>query len=223
MARTPHDVTDAELAILQLLWENREATIRYLTDSLYPHGGTAQYATVQKLLERLETKGFVRRDRAGAAPQLHGDGWPRRPDRPPASGRGRETVRRIADAAADAPRPDQTAQRAGTSRIACPHRRVGTPRQEQGRVTLNKESAMENVLHLGLSNAVASVGLALVAAAAAFLIRRRPALIHALWLLVLLKLFTPALVRLPAPWPVEGPSNSAEGAAGSERARGQRR
>src|SRR2546423_12765613 len=67
MARTPQDVTDTELAILQLLWDGGALTIRQLTDALYPGGGTAQYATVQKLLDRLETKKYVRRDRAGAA------------------------------------------------------------------------------------------------------------------------------------------------------------
>lgn len=67
MARNPQDVTDAELAILQVLWDQGAATIRQLTDALYPGGGTAQYATVQKLLERLETKGHVARDRAAAA------------------------------------------------------------------------------------------------------------------------------------------------------------
>jgi beta-lactamase regulating signal transducer with metallopeptidase domain len=67
---------------------------------------------------------------------------------------------------------------------------------------------MENLLHLGLSNAVGTVVLALVAAAAAFVIRRRPALIHGLWLLVLLKLFTPPMVRLPSPWPApEAPAD----------------
>jgi BlaI family penicillinase repressor len=67
MARTPQDVTEAELAILQLLWDRGPATIRRLTDSLYPGGGAAQYGTVQKLLDRLETKGCVRRERSGAA------------------------------------------------------------------------------------------------------------------------------------------------------------
>ena len=57
------DVTDAELAVLQVLWERGSATIRQLTDVLYPGGSTAQYATVQKLLERLEAKGCARRDR----------------------------------------------------------------------------------------------------------------------------------------------------------------
>jgi BlaI family transcriptional regulator, penicillinase repressor len=67
MARTPQDVTDTELAILQLLWDEGELTIRQLTDRLYPGGGTAHYATVQKLLERLERKGFVLRERRPAA------------------------------------------------------------------------------------------------------------------------------------------------------------
>jgi predicted transcriptional regulator len=58
-----HDVTDAELAVLQALWERGSATIRQLTDALYPGGSVAQYATVQKLLERLEAKGCAGRDR----------------------------------------------------------------------------------------------------------------------------------------------------------------
>ncbi|HEV3120170.1 MAG TPA: BlaI/MecI/CopY family transcriptional regulator [Gemmataceae bacterium] len=67
MARTPQDVTEAELAILELLWDQGPAMIRQLTDRLYPQGGRAHYATVQTLLERLEAKDFVIRDRSGAA------------------------------------------------------------------------------------------------------------------------------------------------------------
>src|SRR5262249_40146985 len=67
MARTPQDVTDTELAILLLLWEHGPQTMRQLTDALYPDGGAAQYATVQKLLDRLEVKQHVGRDRAGPA------------------------------------------------------------------------------------------------------------------------------------------------------------
>ena len=66
MARTAQDVTDAELGILQALWDTGPAPIRRLTDELYPEGGVAQYATVQKLLERLETKGYVRRNRSAS-------------------------------------------------------------------------------------------------------------------------------------------------------------
>lgn len=64
MARTPQDVTDAELGVLQSLWDAGPATIRRITDRLYPTGSVAQYATVQKLLERLEAKGYIRRDRS---------------------------------------------------------------------------------------------------------------------------------------------------------------
>ncbi|MFL5338752.1 MAG: BlaI/MecI/CopY family transcriptional regulator [Gemmataceae bacterium] len=66
MRKVP-DVSDAELAVLHALWERGDATIRQLTDRLYPGGGPALYATVQKLLERLEDKDCVRRDRSAMA------------------------------------------------------------------------------------------------------------------------------------------------------------
>jgi predicted transcriptional regulator len=66
MARRPSaDVTDTELAILQVLWDQGAATRRTITDVLYPGGGDAHYATVQNLLGRLERKGFVRSTRDG--------------------------------------------------------------------------------------------------------------------------------------------------------------
>lgn len=65
MALPPRrDVTDAELAVLRCLWQHGPAPIRELTDLLYPGGGASAYATVQKLLERLEAKRCVRRSRA---------------------------------------------------------------------------------------------------------------------------------------------------------------
>jgi predicted transcriptional regulator len=63
MPRTSQDVTETELAILQVLWDQGTATRRQITDVLYPGGASAHYATVQKLLERLEAKGYVRHDR----------------------------------------------------------------------------------------------------------------------------------------------------------------
>lgn len=59
MARRPQDVTDAELDVLRVIWDQGSATIRTIADRLYPDGGTSEYATVQKLLERLEDKGHV--------------------------------------------------------------------------------------------------------------------------------------------------------------------
>jgi predicted transcriptional regulator len=59
------DVPDAELAVLQVLWERGPCTIRQLADVLYPGGKAAHYGTVQKLLERLENlRGYVTRDRS---------------------------------------------------------------------------------------------------------------------------------------------------------------
>lgn len=67
MARTPQDVTEAELSILQQMWDQGAMTVRQLTDELYPGGGSSEYATVQKLLERLGSKDYVVRNR---------DAWP---------------------------------------------------------------------------------------------------------------------------------------------------
>jgi predicted transcriptional regulator len=67
MVRAKRGVTDAELAVLRQLWENGPCTIRELTDRLYPGGATAHYATVQKLLERLEGKRCVKRRGRGRA------------------------------------------------------------------------------------------------------------------------------------------------------------
>lgn len=67
MSRTHHDVTEAELAVLRALWERGPATIRQLAEWVYGEGGGSSYATVQKLLERLESKSCVARDRSGGA------------------------------------------------------------------------------------------------------------------------------------------------------------
>jgi len=66
MARTPQDITDAERSVLEVLWDKGPQTIRQIADILYPNGRAAQYATVQKLLERLEGKECVTCDRSGA-------------------------------------------------------------------------------------------------------------------------------------------------------------
>jgi predicted transcriptional regulator len=68
MPRPAQDVTNAELAVLQALWDCDRATVRELTEQLYPAYSATEHATVQKLLERLEAKGCVRR---------HDETWPR--------------------------------------------------------------------------------------------------------------------------------------------------
>ena len=57
-------LANAELAVMGLLWEQDRMTARQLREQLYPDATRAQHGTVQKLLKRLEDKGYVERDRA---------------------------------------------------------------------------------------------------------------------------------------------------------------
>jgi BlaI family penicillinase repressor len=63
MARSKSDVPDAELKVLEILWDRGASTVRGLTEILYPGGGAKKSATVLKLLERLEEDGYVTRDK----------------------------------------------------------------------------------------------------------------------------------------------------------------
>lgn len=63
MGREAQGVADAELAVLEELWKGTPLTVRQLTDAIYDPGNDAQCATVQKLLERLEGKDCVARNR----------------------------------------------------------------------------------------------------------------------------------------------------------------
>ncbi|MGP0068437.1 MAG: M56 family metallopeptidase [Isosphaeraceae bacterium] len=61
---------------------------------------------------------------------------------------------------------------------------------------------METLFRAGVSNAVSATFLAMVVAGLSRPLARRPAILHGLWLLVLLKLVTPPLYELAIPWPV---------------------
>ena len=60
---TIESLANAELAVMELLWEGDRLTARQIRDELYPGGDRSANGTVQRLLQRLETKGFVERDR----------------------------------------------------------------------------------------------------------------------------------------------------------------
>lgn len=64
MSDRPQDISDAELAVLQLLWDRPTLSTRHIAETLHRRQADARYPTVQKQLERLEAKGFVRRDRS---------------------------------------------------------------------------------------------------------------------------------------------------------------
>jgi BlaI family transcriptional regulator, penicillinase repressor len=46
---------------MELLWSEKRATARHIREQLYPEGKN-QHGTVQRLLQRLEEKGYVRRE-----------------------------------------------------------------------------------------------------------------------------------------------------------------
>jgi beta-lactamase regulating signal transducer with metallopeptidase domain len=77
---------------------------------------------------------------------------------------------------------------------------------------------VETPLYVGLANALTAAVLAVVVAGFTRL-WRRPALAHALWLLVLLKLITPPLVAIGPPWalPVGAASEDGQVARADER------
>jgi BlaI family transcriptional regulator, penicillinase repressor len=60
-------VTDGELSILEVIWEQEAPTSRDITHAIYDHVSDSKMASVQKLLERLEAKGCVGRDRSERA------------------------------------------------------------------------------------------------------------------------------------------------------------
>ncbi len=49
---------------MELLWQNDRLTARDIREQLYPDATKAQHGTVQRLLQRLEDKGYVKRDRS---------------------------------------------------------------------------------------------------------------------------------------------------------------
>jgi predicted transcriptional regulator len=63
MGRTPREITDTELSLLNELWQRPSATVQELTEALYGNTQAALLATVRKLLDRMEAKGCVTRDR----------------------------------------------------------------------------------------------------------------------------------------------------------------
>jgi BlaI family transcriptional regulator, penicillinase repressor len=60
-------ITDGELSILQVLWHQGQSTSREITAVVHQEVTDPKMASVQKLIERLEAKGCVRRDRSQRA------------------------------------------------------------------------------------------------------------------------------------------------------------
>lgn len=73
----PHP-TDAELAILRVLWDRGSGTVREVLEAMEPERGETGYTTVLKLMQIMHGKGLLLRDdsarthiyRAAAPPDL---------------------------------------------------------------------------------------------------------------------------------------------------------
>ncbi len=63
-------VTEGELSILEVIWERGTPTSRDIADAIYEQVSDSKVASVQKLLERLEAKGCIVRDRSERAHQF---------------------------------------------------------------------------------------------------------------------------------------------------------
>ena len=58
-------LANAELSVMELLWDRGSLTARQIQDRLYGESDRSQHGTVQRLLQRLEDKKFVRREKGG--------------------------------------------------------------------------------------------------------------------------------------------------------------
>jgi BlaI family transcriptional regulator, penicillinase repressor len=73
MSKTPATPrpTDAELAILRVLWERGPSTVRQVHDVLVSRVGPTAYTTALKLLQIMAEKGLVRRDESDRTHVYH--------------------------------------------------------------------------------------------------------------------------------------------------------
>jgi BlaI family transcriptional regulator, penicillinase repressor len=62
--KKPVGVTDAELAVLKVLWARGPLAAKAITEAIYPAGAESEFAAVHSFLQRLERKGLVVRDRS---------------------------------------------------------------------------------------------------------------------------------------------------------------
>jgi len=64
VAKKRRNITDAELAVLKVLWDEETLTAKAITEMLYPECSESDFGSVHSFLQRLERKGLVERDRS---------------------------------------------------------------------------------------------------------------------------------------------------------------
>lgn len=65
--RKDHDLSDAELAVLRVLWDHGPLTVREVMQHLHERGRRVAYTTVMTFLSRLEQKGVLTSDKGDVA------------------------------------------------------------------------------------------------------------------------------------------------------------
>lgn len=60
-------ISETELEVLKVLWENGPGTVRMVNERLRRQGRQWAYTTVLTLLQRLQAKGYVASDKSGMA------------------------------------------------------------------------------------------------------------------------------------------------------------
>ena len=94
--RTPHPtLTAQELAIMKVIWRLEAVTVRDVYEALRRHRRIA-YTTVMTMMNILEAKGFLRKDKADRAYRYR----PARPRQAVVGSMVREFVNRVFDGAA---------------------------------------------------------------------------------------------------------------------------
>lgn len=63
--KKPQQITDTEMAVLKLLWDRGPLPVKLITEALYPKCTTSDVGTVHSMIQRLEAKKLVKRDRSG--------------------------------------------------------------------------------------------------------------------------------------------------------------
>ena len=67
MSRNRQAITDTELAVLKALWDSGPLTVRAIAEMLYANCSESELGTVHSMLQRLERKNLVLRDRSAHA------------------------------------------------------------------------------------------------------------------------------------------------------------
>ena len=70
MSKKPSEVTETELSILGVLWDQGPSGIREIVEAIYGEHTPTLHATVKSLLDRLGEKGYVECDRSTFAHQF---------------------------------------------------------------------------------------------------------------------------------------------------------